>query len=284
MALVETEIRLGQKIEPSYQSIGEVTDIVSGGGVVVFPWGKLERRCLGLMGDSASTKACHRINRIKTRPEEQVLAVNGYPELIAEIARIEDSQPLIAVARRLRVEPVEVIRRIMTTGAISFIFEARDGVPDTVTQNVGDNKTVMVAGEIDRSGFDFYTELIRNLHGKGVITAGSSANRTTSGTYHVFEQDEAYADLANDVDLFVYHHKLPPRPIHAINLESCSTFDMTIAADYPQVVRFGSVNPARFKEVLGNFTVDQNAQYLPHHEKTHHMWLKAPFYLFDRAA
>lgn len=275
------EIEVGCKIEPSsYNAIEEVTRVVQDGGVVVFPWGKLERRCLGLMSDSANLEACRRVNRIKTRSEDQALAVNGYPQLIAEIAKIEDSRPLVAAAERLKVEPIEVIRRIMTKGAISFVFEAREGVPDTVTQTVDGLRTVMIAGEIDNTGFDFYTELIISLHRKGIITAGTSANRTTTGTYHVFEQDKAYQDLASDVDLFVYHHHLPGRPVLAINLESCSTFDMTVKEDLPQVIRFGSVNPARFRGIVGNYSVASNAQYLPRHEKPHHMLLKAPFRLF----
>lgn len=268
-----------KKIEPSFKAIEVVTQKVLEGGVVVFPWGKLERRCLALMSDSANVEACHRVNRIKTRPQDQILAVNGYPQLIAEIAKIENSGPLVAAAARLKVEPTEVLRRCMTRGAISFIFEVRDGVPDTVTQMVGGVKTVMVAGEIDNSGFDFYTELIRNLHRKDIITAGTSANRTTNGTYNVYEQDMAYQDLADDVDLFIYHNNLPPKPIHAFNLESCSTFDMTVGSNSPKVVRFGSVNPIRFRETLGDFSVAPDAQYLPHHEKWQHILLKSPFYL-----
>ncbi len=273
--LLDREISLGHKTEPSPQAIIEIAEKVQNGAVVVFPWGKLERRCLALMANSADIEACRHINRIKTRDEQQVLAVNGYPELIAEVAKIEESEPLIAASERLRINPTEVIRRIMTRGAVSFIFEARDNVPDTVTQPADGVKTIMVAGEIDNSGFDFYTELIKKLHERGVITAGTSANRTTTGTYHVFEQMRAYEDLARDIDIFVYDPNLPPRPIHAINLESCSTFDMRVKSAYPNVTRFGSVHPARFKDIIRGYTVAATPQYLPHHEKLHHILLKA---------
>lgn len=279
-----TEIRLGRKVEPSYQTVNEVTHLVQEGGIVVFPWGKLERRCLALMCDSLNVEACYRVNRIKTRPEDQVLAVNGYPQLIAEIAKIEDSRPLVAAGERLGVEPVEIIRRTMVKGAISFIFEARDGIPDTVTQKTGGINTVMVAGEIDNTGFDFYIELIRGLHRKDIVTAGTSANRTANGTYNVFEQDKAYNELAPHVDLFVYHHNLGPRPIHALNLESCSTFDMTVDSNVPRVVRFGSVNPVRFRGIVGDYSVSPKAQYLPCHETWQHMLLKFPLRLLRGAA
>lgn len=281
MAVRELDIvrKVGRKITPSFRAITEVAQVVEEGGIVVFPWGKLERRCLAFMCDSADQRAISRINRIKTRPDNQVLAVNGYPQLIEEIARIEDSRPLVASAKRLGVKPVEVLRRTMSRGAVSFIFRARKGVPATVTEEVDGDRTMMVAGEIDGSGFDFYTELIRHLHRRNIITAGSSANRTKSETYHVFEQERAYQDLGRDVDMFVYHDPLPLRPLYAFNLESCSTFDMTVDSDTPRVVRFGSVHPSRFKE-MGDFSVSSTAQYLPRHERPHHMLLKTPFYLF----
>lgn len=269
----------GKKIEPSRETVDVVADIVQKGGIIVFPWGKLERRALAFMCDSANREACRRMNRIKTRGEEQILAVNGYPELITEIARVEDSIPLMRAAHRLRVEPVEVLRRCMAIGAVSFIFEARDSIPETVVGHLGDKKTVMVAGETDQQGFDFYTELVRNLHRRRIVTAGSSANRTTVGTYHVFEQDRAYEDLAPDVDLFIFHNPLPKKPIYAFNLESCSTFDMTVIDDVPQVVRFGSVHPTRFNGVLGGFTIARSAQHLPRRERPHHVLIKVPFYL-----
>lgn len=282
--LLDRDIGRGRKIDPSYEAIGEVTRVIQNGGVIVFPWGRLERRCLALMADSTNVEACQRINAIKTRPANQVLAVNGYPELIADIAKIEDSRPLVAAAERLKIEPAEVIRRMMSTAAISFIFKAREGLPNTVSQAIEGMRTVMIAGELDNTGFDFYTELIMNLHRKDTMTGGTSANRTTSGTYHVFEQDIAYDDLGPDVEIFVYHSYLPRRPILAMNLESCTTFNMIVDSDYPEITRFGSANPHRFKGIVGNYTLAPNVQYLPHHEKPHHMMLKTPFYLLGRVA
>lgn len=280
---LDTVREVGRKVTPSFRAITEVAQVVEEGGIAVFPWGKLERRCLAFMCDSADGRATSRINKIKARPPDQVLAVNGYPQLIEEIARIEDSRPLMTAAKRLGVKPVEVLRRTMSRGAVSFVFRARKGVPDTVTEEVDGGRTVMVAGEIeDGSGFDFYTELIRHLHRRNIITAGSSVNRTKSGTYHVFEQKEAHQVLGKDVDIFVYHNPLPRRPPYAFNLESCSTFDMIVDSDTPQVVRFGSVHPSRFRE-MGDFSISSTAQYLPRHERPYHMVLKAPFRLFGLA-
>ena len=271
-----------KRIEPSYKAVDISTEVIKQGGVLVFPWGRLERRCLAFMCDAGNPDACQRVNNIKNRPPTKVLAVNGYPELIAGVARIEDSRPLRMAAERLRTEPLTVLRMLMARGAISFIFEAKEGLPETVTTQQDGQVTIMIAGETDNTaGFDFYTELVRKLHHGGIITAGSSANRTTEGTYNVFQQEEAFRDLEPDVDLFIFHKPLPPRPHHAFNLESCTTFDMRVAGDRPQVVRFGSVNPLRFRGLIGGYTVSKKAQYLPRHEKILHILMKYPFYLME---
>jgi len=272
-----------KKVSPHKDSIKKAADIVIAGGLIVFPWGNLERKCFAFMCDSKNVKACQRLNSIKTRSKNQVLAVNGYPELIQDIAKIEKSQPLMAAAKRLGIDPVKVLEMCMKAGAISFIFEARGHLPKTVTQKNGYKITVMVAGEIDyRSDFDFYTELVKYLHLKGITTAGSSANRTQEGTNYLFEQEKVFDDLIRDIDLFVYHDPLPKKPLYAINLESCTTFNMMVEGEYPEVFRFGSVHPDRFKKIFGNYTISDKAKYLPRHEKPLHKWIKIPLYLLSR--
>ncbi len=272
-----------KKINPGPESIKLVADVIENGGVVVFPWGKLERKSLAIMCDSKNAIACKRVNQIKTRPEDQVLAINGYPELIPDVGKIEKSLPLKAAAWRLKVDLVEVISRAMEIGAVSFIFEARDKLPDVVTTKSGDKKTVMIAGEVDNSkDYDFYTELVKYLHKRKIITAGSSANRTTSGTYHLFQQEKAFNDLIPDIDLFVYHSPLPKKPLHALNLESCTCFNMTINSNVPEVVRFGSVHPSRFKKVFGGYRISKEVKYLPGREKLQHIIVKPSLKLLDR--
>lgn len=272
-----------KKIHPSPHSIKLVADIVEKGGIVVFPWGKLERKSLAIMCDSDNKEACRRINRIKNRTANQVLAINGYPELIPDVAKIENSEPLKAAAKRLGVDLIEILSSVMKIGTVSFIFEAREGLPEVVTIKSGNKKTVMIAGEIDDSkDYDFYTELIKHLHKRKIITAGSSANRKTSGTFHLFQQEQAYKDLASDIDLFVYHSPLPKKPLHALNLESCTCFNMMVQEDVPEVVRFGSVHPSRFKKVFGAYTIAKNVKYLPKREKVHHIWSKLLLKFFNR--
>lgn len=271
-----------KKIPPTAESIQLVADAILKGGLVVFPWGKLERKCLAFMCDSSNIEACQRMNLIKKRSGNQVLAINGYPELIVDVAKIENSKPLQFAAKHLGITPQEVLERCMKTGAISFIFEARENLPSIVTNRINGIKTVMIAGELDESDFDFYTELVKHLHKRKIITAGSSANRTTSGTYYLFEQEKAYEDLKEDIDLFVYHSPLPKKPLQALNLESCTTFDMTVHSDIPQIKRFGSVNPKRFLKIFKGFSVSKDVVYLSRHEKTYHRWIKLPLQAIDR--
>ncbi len=272
-----------KKIHPDPKNIKFVADVIKKGGIVVFPWGKLERKSLAIMCDSGNTDACKKMNLIKTRPANQVLAINGYPELIPDVAKVEKSQPLQFAARHLGVDLVETLSKVMKIGAVSFIFEAREGLPKVVTIKSGNKKTVMIAGEIDDSkDYDFYTELIKHLHKRKIITAGSSANRKTSGTFHLFQQEQAYKDLASDIDLFVYHSPLPKKPLHALNLESCTCFNMMVQEDVPEVVRFGSVHPSRFKKVFGAYTIAKNVKYLPKREKVHHIWSKLLLKFFNR--
>lgn len=264
-----------KKILPTPQNIKLVADTIKQGGIVVFPWGKLERKSLAIMCDSGNPTACKRINLIKKRSSNQVLAINGYPELIPDVAKVENSIPLKIAARRLGVDITEVLSRIMKIGAVAFIFEARDNLPEVVTTKANDKRTVMIAGEVDDSkNYDFYTELLKVLHKDKTITAGTSANRTNTGTYHLFQQEHAYNDLAYDVDLFVYHSPMPKKPLHALNLESCTCFNMTVKSEYPEVVRFGSVHPSRFKRVFGGYSLSKDVKYLPNREKLTHTFIK----------
>src|SRR5690242_10731299 len=97
-----------KKIQPTAKSIKIAADVVQNGGLIVFPWGRLENRCLALMCDSKNPEACKRMNLIKTRSATQVLALNVYPDLIPEVAELQKSKPLIAISKRLKISPVEV--------------------------------------------------------------------------------------------------------------------------------------------------------------------------------
>lgn len=273
----------GKKVHPNPQNIKLVADIIEKGGLIVFPWGKLERKALAFMCDINNSEACKRMNLIKKRTINQVLAVNGYPELIPDVAKVENSKPLKFAAKRLGVNLTELLSRVMKIGAIAFIFEAKEELPAIVTSKIHGKKTVMIAGEVDESSdYDFYTALVKHLHKNKIITAGSSANRTTSGTYHLFQQEQAYKDLASDIDLFIYHSPLPKKPLHALNLESCTCFNMTVNNNIPEVVRFGSVHPSRFKKIFSDYTIAKHVKYLPNREKLHHILIKAPLKLLDK--
>lgn len=290
MAAVPIEVFRDKRMEPTPQTVLVAANTVERGGLIVFPWGDWERKCLAFMADANNIEACRRMNAIKTRDPNKVLAVNGNPDVIARVAKIEESKPLTKISQRLQVEPEEVLRRMMTTGAVSFIFEARDGLPDTVTNLLPDGRrSVMVAGEIEKGQFDFYNNLLDELSRRGVVTAGSSANRTEEGTWHVFEQDAAYVDIAEEIDLFVFHGSLPDKRLSYLNLESCTSFDMmgtgagmTAESDIPYVYRRGSVHPWRFSGILGGFKTPAGVKSLPHRERFLQMPLKKVLNLIDK--
>jgi len=112
----------------------------------------------------------------------------------------------------------------------------------------------MLVGEswsLEFAGFrDFFNAVVRELWRRGMLLAGTSANRSEASTYSIHDQHALARNMESDVDFLVLRRKLPP-----ISARSCfaSSTIWDLTGSLPKLRREGSVHPHRFRSILGEY-------------------------------
>lgn len=248
--------------------------------ICVVPFGKKQRRVFALVG-LANDQVIRRLKRIKKRASSRAIGISGIPEVVPMVAKLNQTPALTVAAKRLGLTEQQIIEKCFEIGGVGLILVARDWLPkDTVMVNKNQVKTVLVAGEISDQNYDIFPKIYRQLiknHQR--IMVGTSANLEGDDTYHVLEQKEAYRKLKKHVDVFVYDKlKFGLFPLFK-HLTSTTMLDLSI--NPPEVIRWGSVHPQRFKRIFPDLIF--NPKRLKHYrgrERLHHLFLKSIAALF----
>jgi tRNA A37 threonylcarbamoyladenosine synthetase subunit TsaC/SUA5/YrdC len=248
-------------VTASWDALEAVARILEDGGIAAVSWGHPRRAIYALLTRADDPAATLRLNHLKGRPPEQVLAVVGATHVARQVADLTVRSAVAAQAAARRLGASDFLDQLYGTGPVALMLEARDGTPPAVVGRDGTGKArVLVVGKSPaRQRRNFYDELVRYLAvERGVIVAGTSGNRSKQRTYTAWDHEAAAADFAGDVDVFVR----PQLPIPARRrwdaAVSCTGFDLT--GSEPMLIRHGSLHPDVFRRTLELYEVSPSVE------------------------
>jgi tRNA A37 threonylcarbamoyladenosine synthetase subunit TsaC/SUA5/YrdC len=238
-----------------------VARILEDGGIAAIAWGHPRRATYALLTRADDRGATLRLNRLKGRPPEQVLAVAGATAVARQVADLTPTSAVGRIAAARDLGSLALLDRMYATGPVALMLEARDTIPPSIAKvDESGRARVLVVGQAPELDQDnFYDHLVDHLATRrGVLLAGSSGNRSGERTYTAWDHRAAEADFGADVDVFVRPAQPIPsrRPWDAAL--SCSGFDLT----GPEValIRHGSLHPDVFRPVLQHYDVSPSVQ------------------------
>lgn len=197
---------------PNPEDAREIAAMIAAGGLVVMPWWQKSRSTLFLATVHDNTDSTQLLNIVKGRPMNQTLAISYLPESVDTLVDLGGSIPLNAAADRMDKTPTEVLNECYRL-SVGLMFRAIGELPETVTMDTNNGRTVILMGAINEDGYDTYNGVLSEVfrsHGKAI--AGSSLNGHTKNVYAVSEQAAAYHEFKRKVDGIVLYDQIPEEP------------------------------------------------------------------------
>ena len=261
LKLQKADIYFAEETSPSI-----VAERIANGEIGALDWGDPDNMIFVIVGKAEKKypDVTQRMNSVKGRPDTQVLAIAGFPEIALSFAKVENSPFLNEREKITGKSKLEILEELFKH-PVAVILEANDNAPDSVigTAENGE-KTIMIAGQTynpaSESYEDFYNLLAWDLASKyGLVMAGTSANLEHEPTYTIHDQERLYEALGTHLD-FVVMRKNRPLKI-SDSMVSCTVWDLT--GKIPVLKRWGSENPESFRNILGNFFVPDEVNKIP---------------------
>jgi tRNA A37 threonylcarbamoyladenosine synthetase subunit TsaC/SUA5/YrdC len=251
-----------QRVTATMDAIEPVARVLEAGGLAAIAWGDPRRAIYALLARADDRDATLRLNQLKGRPPEQVLAVVGATGVARQVADVRPGRALDRLAADRGRSSVALLDRMYATGPVGLMLEAVDTVPPAIAERDETGRArVLVVGQAPDDPDNFYDQLVDHLAmQRGVLLAGSSGNRSGDRTYTTWDHEAAEADLAPDVDVFVRPRLPIPRRRRWDAPVSCTAFDLT--APEATLIRHGSLHPDVFRTVLRHYAVSPTAQLL----------------------
>lgn len=256
-----------------HKNASEVADLIAKGGVVAMPFGVGTKRIMILVGCFDNPSSTERLNDIKGRPSRQVLGIGCLAESVHLVAETHQSKPLVSAAKRLlgvdQPTPThlnQVLDRLTSDNTVGVLLKANKSLPDQVTAQTSDGRTVLILGAKDSKGeYDIYNHTIRILFSRhGKLVAGTSANSHGSAVYSPNNQKELYEELKFKVDGFVMVDDMPKKSLKLDRAASSTTIDLT--GERPKVMRWGSQHPLSFKKFFPDLIIPKDVVRETYHE------------------
>src|SRR3989344_2001681 len=243
---------------PDLKNSKDLAAILAAGGLVVIPWGSLERQIYCLIGCFDIPNVTKLMNEAKGRTSNQALAVGCLPHHIPSIAEVESSVPLKNAMNNLNeTDLINFLTRCFDR-SIGLVFKAKSHLSQEVTITTQIGRTIMIAGEkpLDSEN-DIYNQTLHELYESyGKVIAGTSANPSSGTVFSIFDQDEAYKTLKLKVDAFVKHDKPLQKPSDKLYITSSTIIDLT--SEKPIVIRWGNLHPDKFKDIFADLIIPEN--------------------------
>lgn len=225
----------------------------------VLDWGDPENMIFVMVGNGRNPEAAKRINRIKGRPENQVLAVAGFDGLVEKLGELDKAKALQTNDQ----SPQELVKKLFEL-PVGMIVPAKADTPDWITTNELGQKKVMIAGQSHNPLME-YTDLFNQVvhilaNEYDTFCAGTSANRADKDIFTVYQQEEAYEELKNDVDFFVMRRNLDSK-LSKKHITSCTAIELD--KEKAVLKRWGSKDIHHFKKHLKELTIPDDINIHP---------------------
>src|SRR5829696_4594040 len=121
-------------VASSADPVDGIARIVLDGGIVAMPWGHPRRATYAVLCRADDPHATRRLNALKGRPGDQVLAVVGTTSVARQVADLAPDGPLGRLAASRAARPEVLLDRVFATGPVGVLLEAVAGAPAAVTK------------------------------------------------------------------------------------------------------------------------------------------------------
>src|SRR3989344_946227 len=233
---------------PHPDSADGLASMIAAGGVVVLPWYQKGRSTLFLATCHDNPDSTKMANVVKGRAPTQTLGISYIPELVRQVADIDNSKPLQLASRRLKRDPIDILNECYKH-SVGLMFKVVGELPEAVTMVTEKGNTVLLMGAIqNEENYDAYNGVLGKLYriyGKAI--AGTSLNPTTRTVYALSEQEEAFREFGCKVDGFVMYDEIPSEPL---DIPPVSSTLIDLSGDYPVIVREGSVSSLDLQHIF----------------------------------
>lgn len=240
----------------------EIADRVLHGQIGLMDWGDPKNMIFVMIGNAGIPDVLNRMNRIKGRPQNQVLAVSGSAELVMKLGNVSASQAIQRVCKSEDVSAGKLVARLFEY-PIGLVVEANPDLPNGITKiNGRGQNTVMIAGQSynPKYGYyDLYNPSVRAMDKKGIIPCASSGNRENEQVYTVYQQEKAYKDFRGEIDFFIKRSNLDP-DYRNRRITSCTAIDLS--GGEPIAKRWGSRDISYFEQYLGKIRLLEETEVL----------------------
>lgn len=225
----------------------------------VLDWGDPENMIFVMVGDGRDSEVARKLNRIKGRPKSQVLAIAGFDDLVGKLGELDKAKALQANNQ----SPQELVRKLFEL-PVGMIVPAKADIPDWITTNELGQKRVMIAGQSHNPSMeykDLFNQVVRILANKyDTFCAGTSANRRDKEIFTIYQQEEAYEELKNEVDFFVMRRNLDAK-LSKKRITSCTAIELD--KEKAVLKRWGSKDVHHFKKHLKHLTIPHDVNIYP---------------------
>lgn len=225
----------------------------------ILDWGDPENMIFVMVGNGNDPEVVKRMNRIKGRPENQVIAVAGFDKLVDKLGDLSQAK---ALHKNKNISPQEIINKLFEL-PVGLIVPAKENVPDWMVHKKGNLRTIMIAGQSFNKSMnyvDLFNEVVRILADEyNTFCAGTSANRSDQDVFTIYQQEKAYEELKTDVDFFVMRKNIDNR-YKRKKITSCTALDLI--EERPLLKRWGNKDVGHFKKHLIDLDIPRSIEVL----------------------
>lgn len=180
--------------------------ILAKGGIVGSIWA---HHLYFLSCNAFDKKAVARMNKIKGRPENQVLVSPGAIEEIEEFVDLKRCKGLSNAAKKMGKSPTEYLNFLFQRFPLGVELYANDKAPSSITYATSSGKTIWIAAYARDRYYTKFLSAVREIRKKGtkVLFAGTSLNLKGQNTLTVKDTDRVVKDFSNLIDAISTHPK-----------------------------------------------------------------------------
>lgn len=224
------------------------------GGVIGSLWG---HHLYFLACNAHNQKAVKRLNQIKNRPENQVLASPGGVEEALEYSDLEKNSGLVYAAGKMDKTPAEYLKYLYSQFPLAIELWANDNAPSTVSHNLEQGKTIWIVGHNADPYYDSFLKTIREFRkiGYNLTFAGTSMNKSGENTLTVLDYDlliEQFADLVDAISIHPKNGKITEIK-YGTSSSAVSFIDKT-----PKLLRLGATPIEELQKFIPDLQIPEN--------------------------
>jgi tRNA A37 threonylcarbamoyladenosine synthetase subunit TsaC/SUA5/YrdC len=238
--------------DPEHYNI--MAQILLDGGVVGAIWA---HHLYFLAGNAFDKEAVKKINQIKGRPVDQVLASPGSVEEAEELADFKKCEGLLYAAKKMKMTPKQYLEFLFRKYPLAVELYSKDDAPTSITLATEKGRTIWIAAHMTDKSYANLLGSVRKLRrgGNSIFFAATSLNLTGENTLTVKDFDTVLAQFGqklNAISIFPNSDKLKKLKY------ATSSSAVSFIYKRPKLIRIGATSITSLKKYIPDLETDSN--------------------------